>query len=62
MRKPLVETVMESHECSRERAEKMVREAKTALQQALEEGDLYAADNVCEDVLGLEPDFLDELF
>ena len=61
MRKPLVETLMEMHECTRERAERMVDEAKQALDEALEIGDSVSAYNVCEDVLGLEPDFLDEL-
>lgn len=42
-------------------AEELISEAKDQLQEYLEDGDLEAAENICEEFFGLEPDFLVEL-
>ena len=44
-----------------EEANNLIDEAKEALQNYLDEGDSFGAENVCEEFFGLEPDYLDEL-
>jgi hypothetical protein len=39
----------------------LVEEAKAELQVLVAEGDLEAAENICEDWFGLEPDYLMDL-
>lgn len=46
---------------SRVEAEELISEAKDQLQEYLEDGNLEAADNICEEFFGLEPDYLMEL-
>ena len=42
-------------------AEELISEARDQLQEYLEDGDLEAAENICEEFFGLEPDYLMEL-
>ena len=44
-----------------EEADNLIDEAREALQNYLDEGDSFGAENVCEEFFGLEPDYLDEL-
>ena len=46
---------------SSEEADNLIDEAREALQNYLNEGDSFGAENVCEEFFGLEPDYLDEL-
>lgn len=55
------EVLMERDGISEEEAEELIREAKEALGEYIENGDLESADNVCEEFFGLEPDYLFEL-
>jgi len=47
---------MESHE-----ADSLIEEAKETLQAYIEEGDLFGAEDICNEYFGLEPDYLMEL-
>ncbi len=42
-------------------ADDLIFEAREALQEYLELGDLDAAENICQEYFNLEPDYLDEL-
>jgi len=42
-------------------ADNMIEAAREELMELIEEGDLSAAEDVCMDHFGLEPDYLDEL-
>lgn len=44
-----------------EEAIEQIEEAKELLQEYLEEGNEYDAYNICEEMWGLEPDYLDDL-
>ena len=44
-----------------EEADNLIDEAREALQNYLDEGDSFGAENVCKEFFGLEPDYLDEL-
>ena len=44
-----------------EEANNLIDEAKEALQNYLDAGDSFGAENVCEEFFVLEPDYLDEL-
>ena len=44
-----------------EEANNLIDEARDALQNYLDEGDSFGAENVCEEFFGLEPDYLYEL-
>lgn len=43
-----------------EEAEDLIKEAREALADYLEEGDLISAEEVCEEFFDLEPDYLEE--
>lgn len=60
-RKSIKQTLMERDEISAEEAKGIIADAKEALQEYVREGDLNGAYNVCEEYLGLEPDYLDDL-
>ena len=53
--------LMERDEMSAEEADEKIAEAKTALQQYLDDGDLMAAEDICREFFGLEPDYIFEL-
>ena len=42
-------------------AEEQMREAKDAIDEYLEDGDMCAAMDVCAEFWGLEPDYVDDL-
>ena len=42
-------------------AQDIINQAREALQEYIASGDFEAAENVCEEYFGLEPDFLIEL-
>jgi len=42
-------------------AQDIINQAREALQEYIASNDLEAAENVCEEYFGLEPDFLTEL-
>jgi hypothetical protein len=44
-----------------EEAESLIDEAKQELLNLIDEGDLSAAEDICQEYFGLEPDYLDEL-
>ena len=43
-------------------ADELISDAKEDLASFLEAGDMEAAERICEDWFGLEPDYLTELF
>ena len=53
--------LMQRDGMSSEEADNLIDEAKEALQNYLDEGDSFEAENVCEEFFGLEPDYLYEL-
>ena len=42
-------------------ADEIIEEAREALNEYIEEGDMESAENICQDYFGLEPDYLMEL-
>lgn len=42
-------------------ANDLIDEAKEMLQQYLDDGDFMAAEDICAEYFGLEPDYIDEL-
>lgn len=44
-----------------EEAEDLIQSAKVELEDYLFEGDMEAAENICQEYFGLEPDYLMEL-
>ena len=42
-------------------ADELISEAKEQLQEYLANGDIEAADNICKEFFGLEPDYIMEL-
>ena len=59
--KSIKQILMERDEMSEEEAEDLIEEAKEALLEYLDDGDIFSAENICEEFFGLEPDYLDEL-
>lgn len=46
---------------SSEEADRQIAEAKEALQEYLEDGDIESAHDICQEFFGLEPDYLMDL-
>ena len=44
-----------------EEADEQIEEAKEALEEYLKTGDFMAAEDICQEFFGLEPDYLMEL-
>ena len=42
-------------------ADNLIIDAKAALQEYLDEGDIFAAEDICAEYFSLEPDYLMEL-
>lgn len=57
----IVRILMKRDGMTYEEADNLIDEAKEALQNYLDEGDSFGAENVCEEFFGLEPDYLYEL-
>lgn len=53
--------LMERDEMTEAQAQAKIDEAKTILQGCIEDGDNEAAENICEEMFGLEPDYIIEL-
>lgn len=60
--KAIKEILMERDGTSARVAEEIIEEAREALQEYLTAGDFDAAENICEEFFGLEPDYLDQLY
>lgn len=56
----LKEVLMRRDGMEEEEAEDLIKEAREALADYLEEGDLISAEEVCEEFFDLEPDYLEE--
>ena len=57
----IVSIIMRRDEISREEAEESVNEARTAILEAAADGDTEAAEEILQDELYLEPDYLIDL-
>lgn len=57
----LKQVLMKRDNLSASEADARIEEAKNALMEYLDAGDLTSADNVCEEFFGLEPDYLMDL-
>ena len=55
------EILMRRDDMTSEEADEIIAEAKNKLEEYLETGDISAAENICQEYFGLEPDYLDEL-
>lgn len=55
------EVLMRRDNLSEAEATSLIEEAKEALQNYLLDNELEAAENVCEEYFGLEPDYIEEL-
>lgn len=53
--------LMERDGLTKEEAEREIDEARELLQEYLEEGQMEEAENICEEMWGLEPDYIMEL-
>ena len=56
------EVLMRRDGISEVEADELISDAKEDLASLLEAGDMEAAERICEDWFGLEPDYLTELF
>lgn len=59
--KTIKEVLMERDGYSADEADEAIFDAKEALAEALEMGDIERAENICEEEFGLEPDYIFEL-
>jgi len=53
--------LMERDEMTAEQAEAQIEEAKIILRDYLEDGDIGAAEEICAEMFGLEPDYIFDL-
>lgn len=59
--KSLVSVLMDRDGLTKEEAKEQIAEARELLVQYIEAGDFMAAEEICMDEFGLEPDYLMEL-
>lgn len=57
----LKKVIMERDGLTSEEADELINEAKEALQEYLAEGDTEAAEDICSEHFGLEPDYIFDL-
>lgn len=57
----LKEVIMQRDGMTSEEADELIQEAKETMQKYLAEGDFMAAEDICQDYFGLEPDYLFDL-
>ena len=57
----LKQTIMQRDGISSKEADRLIKEAKEAIQEYLEYGDTESAHDVCMEFFGLEPDYLMDL-
>jgi hypothetical protein len=53
--------LMERDGLTKEEAEREIDEARKLLREYLDEGQMEEAENICEEMWGLEPDYIMEL-
>ena len=59
----LKQVLMRRDGLTSQEADEVIQEAHEALHSYLEDGDMEAAENICEEFFGLEPDYImDVLF
>jgi len=61
MLRDIKDILMERDGLSEEEAKDRILDAKAELQCLLEDGDLVAAEDICKDHFGLEPDYVIQL-
>ena len=61
MRKSIKQVLMERDGMSEMDADDLIDEAREEMMEHIANGDLDAAEDICMDYFGLEPDYLDEL-
>ncbi len=57
----LKQVLMRRDGISSEHADELIQEAREQLQEYLDDGDFCAAEYICEEMFGLEPDYLMDL-
>ena len=55
------QVLMRRDKLTAEEADEQIEEAKEALEEYLKTGDFMAAEDICQEFFGLEPDYLMEL-
>jgi len=61
MAETIKQVLMRRDGMSAEEADELIEEAEEALASYIEEGDFAAAEDICEEYFGLEPDYLTEI-
>ena len=59
--KSIKQVLMERDGLSENEAQDLINEAKETLQEYIADGDIFAGQDICQEFLGLEPDYLMEL-
>ena len=54
----LKQTIMQKYDWNENEADSAIEEAKTMMDEYLNDGDQESAFNICEEMFGLEPDYL----
>lgn len=57
----LKKVIMKKYDWDEQEADSSINEARTALQEYLDDGDQESAFNICEEHFGLEPDYIMDL-
>jgi len=60
-RESIKQILMRRDDMSESDAQELIDEAIKALNEYLADGEMDAAENICEEFFGLEPDYLDEI-
>lgn len=59
-RETIKQVLMRRDGMSEAEADDLILEAREAFNQCMEDGDFFAAEEICYEYFGLEPDYLDE--
>ena len=59
-RKTIKEVLMERDNYTAEEADRLIQDAQNEFDDLIAAGDMMAAEEICADYFGLEPDYLDE--
>lgn len=57
----LKKVIMKKYDWNEQEADSSINEARTALQEYLDDDDQESAYNICEEYFGLEPDYIMDL-
>lgn len=57
----LKKVIMKKYDWDEQEADSSINEARTALQEYLDDDDQESAYNICEEYFGLEPDYIMDL-